>query len=159
MTTYPTSTAPAAKLWLFQQMQSTLTPASGWSLEVTYATMVDTNNSPADQVWMGGITGRAVANFAMVGNLGQYSLAEQYDIEINVSCFRPVDRDEDAETQAWDLCGQIETIARTDPTLGGNVMTSRPNTSTAAVDWSFDEEAANGRICTLQLTIHCEAVI
>lgn len=156
MTTYPTSTAQAAKAWLFGQMQTTLTAASDATFEVTYATQVDTINSPDDQVYMGKIANRVVSNFAMVGNLGQWSLQEEYDLEVYVSCWRGGNQPDVAEARAWALAGSIETIARTDPTLGANVLTSRPNMSDSDVDW---DEAGNGRIATVTLSIHCLATL
>ena len=160
MTTYPTSTAPAAKAWLFGQMQDTLTADADWTFSCTYATEIDTETSPDDQVWMGDITSRQVTPLAMVGNLGAGSLQESYDLVVNISCARMTDQPEAAETRAFDLCGQVETIVRTDPTMGGNTYLARPNQSSCTVDWSAeDAEAANGRIATLTLSISCFAQI
>jgi hypothetical protein len=158
MTTYPTSTAPDAKAWLFTQMQSTLTVAAGFSFECTYASMIDTVDAPDDQVSMGAITNRVVSGFALVGDQGQYSTQEEYDLTVEISCFRPGLVGDTAEARAWALAGQVETIARTDPTFGGLLVTSRPNQSSSTVDWSAEEDA-NGRIASLTLTIHCFAVI
>jgi hypothetical protein len=164
MTTYPTSTGPAAKAWLYGQMQSVLAAASDATFKLAYATTVTTSNSPDDMVWLEGIQNRVVSNFAMVGNLGQYSLAEEYDLVVQISCFRAGEESDDAatdpgalaEARAFVLAGQIETIQRTDPTMGGQLITSRPNQSSGDVDW---DEAGNGRVATLQISFHCQAVI
>lgn len=165
MTTYPTSTAPAAKAWLYAQMVTSLAAASGATFQLSYATDVTNPDNPDDMVWLGKVANRVVSPFAMVGNLGQYSLQEEYDLEVNVSCFRAgEENDADsttdpagiAETRAWALAGSVETIVRTDPTFGGNVITSRPDQSECDVDW---DDAGNGRIATLTLTIHCFATI
>jgi len=164
MTTYPTSTAPAAKAWLYGQMQSTLTAASDATFGLTYATTVATPNSPDDMVWLEGVQNRVVSNFAMVGNLGQYSLAEEYDLVVQISCFRAGEESDVvatepgalAEARTFVIAGQIETIQRTDPTMGGNLITSRPNQSGSDVDW---DDSGNGRIATIQLSFHCQAVI
>ena len=158
MTTYPTSTAPAAKAWLFGQLQSTLTADPASVLEVSYASRVDMDNSPDDQVWMGGIVNRVVSPLALVGNLGQDALQEQYDLEVRISCYRGGDSGDIAEARAWALAGQVETVARTDPTFGGLLYMSRPNMSSSGTDWS-DEENANGRIADLTLTIQCFATL
>jgi hypothetical protein len=154
MTTYPTSTAPAAKAWLFGQLQTTLTAASDATFSCTYATEVDTLAGAGDQVWMGGIVNRNVTVLALLGDMGAGSLKEEYNLEVNVSCYRRSDKGDTAETRAWDLAGQIETVARTDPTLGGNVTISRPAQSNSTVDW---DDAGTGRICTLTLNIYCLA--
>jgi hypothetical protein len=165
MTTYPTSTAPTVKAWLYAQMVSTLTAATDGTFQLSYASNVTSPNSPDDMVWLGKVTNRVVSNFAMVGNLGQYALSEEYDVEVNISCYRAGEENDTnsaldpagiAEARAWVLAGAVETIARTDPTLGGNVVTSRPDQSECDVDW---DDAGNGRIATLTLTIHCFATI
>jgi hypothetical protein len=163
MTTYPTSTAPAAKQWLFGQMGSTLAAASDATFELTYATRVDTENTPDDMVWFGAVADRVVERLAFVGSMGQDALQEAYDLTVEISCLRAgvtdgtaLDPAYRAEARAWALAGQIETIARTDPTLGGNVITAKPNMSQAVVDW---DDNGNGRVCSLTLTIHCFATL
>ena len=159
MTTYPTSTAPAAKSWLFGQMQSTLTAATGFTFQLGYATNEGTLDNPDDMVWLGKVANRQVKPFAMVGDQGAFSTAEAYDLEVTVSCYRAGEGYQpgiDAETRAWVLVGVIETIQRTDPTMGGVLWTSRPNASDADVDW---DDSGNGRVCTIPLSFHCEAVI
>lgn len=163
MTTYPTSTVPTAKAWLFGQIQAAVTadPVGGFDFEVTYASNADTLDSPDDQVAMGDVTGRVVSPFALVGGQGQYALAEEYDLGVDITVYRPgVDASSglDAETRAWALAGVVETLQRTDPTMGGVLITSRPNQSSAVVDWSAEEDA-NGRICTLPLSFHCVATL
>lgn len=164
MTTYPTSTAPTAKAWLYGQMQSTLTAASDATFQLSYATDVTTPNSPDDMVWFDGVQNRVVSNFAMVGTLGQYALVEEYDLVVQISCFRAGEESDViatepaaiAEARVWALAGQIETLQRTDPTMGGVLITSRPNQSSCDVDW---DDNGNGRIATLPLSFHCQAVI
>lgn len=161
MTTYPVSTAPSAKAWLFGQMQAVLTADPAATFEVTYATNVDLLDSPDDQVWLGDIVNHIVQPFAMVGNEGKFAFYEQYDIEIGISIYRPgveADSGMDAEARAWALLGAIWTIQRTDPTMGGALVTSRPNMSSSSVDWD-DQDPSKGRICTLPASIHCESDI
>jgi hypothetical protein len=158
MTTYPVSTAPAAKAWLFGQMQDTLTATADATFSCSYASEIDTLNSPDDQVWMGSIANRVVSHLAFVGDLGQWALQEEYDLEVKVSCYRAGDDSNTAEARAWAIAGQIETIARTDPTFGGLLITAQPSLSSSDVDWDA-EENANGRVADLTLTIHCLAAI
>lgn len=162
--TYPVSTVPAVKAWLFAQMESTLTAAADGTFTLDYATTVDTIDSPDDQVWLGAVTNRVAAPFAMVGNMGAYALQEEYDLEVRVSCYRAGEEGTSAttdpagiaEARAWALAGQIETIVRTDPTAGGAVVTSRPAQASCEVDW---DENGNGRIADLTLAIHYFATI
>ena len=166
MTTYPTSTGPAAKAWLYGQMVATLTPASDGTFQLSYAIDVDNTNSPDDMVWLVGVQNRTVKNFAMVGNLGQYALAEEYDLTVGFSCYRAGEsNDADAtldpayvaEQRVWALIGQVETIVRTDPTFGGLLWTSQPMVlPEVPVDW---DDSGNGRIATAELSIHCQAVL
>jgi len=160
VTTYPTSSAPAAKAWLYGQMQSTLTATSDATFGVRYASDVDNPNSPDDMVWLGSVVNRVVSRLAFVGNMGQDALQEEYDLQVVVSCYRAgeegatvtTDQAPIAEARAWALAGAIETIARTDPTFGGAVITARPGESNCDVDW---DESGNGRVADLTLSIHC----
>lgn len=166
MTTYPPSTVPAAKQWLFGQMVSTLTAAPNNTFAVSYATQATTLSSPDDQVWFEDTTGRQVKQFAFVGNLGKGALYEEYDLNLLVTCYRAGAEGADdvtlepaalAETRAWQLASAIEQIQRTDPTMGGALVTSRPNTiPNVNVDW---DEARNGRTCTIPVSFHCESDI
>lgn len=165
MTTYPTSTAPTAKAWLYGQMVATLTAAIDATFGISYAPDLDNPNTPDDMVWMGGVENRVVTGFAMVGNQGQWSMAEEYDLTVNISCYRGGEEDPAgstadpaaiAEARAWALAGVIETLQRTDPTMGGAVTTSRPNQSSSEVDW---DDNGNGRVATIPLSFHCFATI
>ena len=166
MTTYPTSTGPAAKAWLYGQMVSTLTAASDGTFQLSYAIDVDNTNSPDDKVWLGGVANRVVSRFALVGNLGQYSLVEEYDLVVNFSSYRAGESDDAdatkdpayvAEQRVWALIGAVETIQRTDPTMGGLLITSTPSQiPEVPVDW---DDSGNGRMATAELSIHCQAVL
>lgn len=156
MPTYPDTTALAAKAWLFGQMQTGLTAVdpTNYTFGVTYADPSKTISGTDDQVWMGAIVSGVTSRFAFVGNMAQSALQEQYDLIVNFSCFRPGDNADVAEAAAYAYAKQVRTIARTDPTFGGILTTSYPFQFSSDVDWD-DQEAANGRIGTHTLSVHC----
>lgn len=157
MPTYPVSTVPAARAWLFTQLQSALTPdGADGSFELTYANNLDSTSRPDDQVWLGSVT-RASKNFAMVGNLGTYALDETYYLSLGIASYRAGDYPDVVDARAWALNSAIEAVVRADPTFGGLLVTSRPEQTTAEdVDWDQD---GKGRIAVLRPSIYCYAVI
>lgn len=154
MTTYPTSTVPAARAWLFAQLEEVLEPDGDRSFELTYANNLYSPARPDDQVWLGSVV-RTSKPLAMVGNLGQYSMQETYMLTVNISCLAESDDPLTVETRAWGLIGQIETVVRTDPSFGGLLITAKPDHSTAEeIAW---DDAGSWRALSASVAISCLA--
>jgi hypothetical protein len=109
-------------------------------------------NEPDDIVAIGRVR-RQLQTGAMVGGGGAGFLDEHYTVEIVVDVFRGSDSGQVAYTRAMDLANSVIAIARTDLTLGGNVIKSQPKGDDAEVEW--DSEHGGKRAC---VTVEIECV-
>ena len=159
--TIPATSVSAAVAFLFAGLTSTITAETGHDLWIEYGEPLADNEGepvevePDDQIFLVEVSNRP-APFALVGSLGAGAMQETFGIKLMVRCQR-----EDADaTAAFDRCvalvNAIASVARTDPTLGGAVLTARPD----AVIYPSPASANNGtrRICQTDVTINCFAV-
>jgi len=151
--TVPVSTVPAAKTWLIGQLQSALTQAADGALFAVQYEPFGTNQ-PEDRVWFGDTSRQAVPWTMTGGLIIPQSMQETYDLTVNISCYRGGDQTSTAELRAWALLAGVEDVVRTDPTFGGLLIRSYPNTAQAALDW---DEQFKGLFCSIPLTISCLA--
>lgn len=153
--TYPVSTVPAVKTWLYAQLQTACTADAGVDLLVRYGDPGPYD--PEDVVSVGDIRQRRVEPFGMVGTMQAGSLNEAYTLTVEVDVMRAGDDPAGAATtKAWALASQVETAVRTDPTLGSNVILSRPSTSSDTGQWSDDH---NDYAVHVEVDIYAETVI
>lgn len=156
MATIPTSTAPAARTWLYDQFTAQIAPDPGSpqsSLLICYDDVG--TNAPDDVVIVGAVT-RAIGVNSMVGGGGVGWLDERYTVTVTIDVFRGGDDAAAVFTRACLLLDQVCAIVRTDPTLGGTVLTGRPSTSQAEGEW--DDEHM-GRHMLITVDVECYARI
>ncbi|MET8624538.1 hypothetical protein ABZW30_12405 [Kitasatospora sp. NPDC004669] len=157
----PSSSVPAARLWLFNSLKAALTPDPGVaSGQGSYG---DANASllvcldapgtyqPEDIVAVGKVD-RTISISSMVGSGGAGWLQEHYTIEITVECARATDDSQSAFERAAALIDQTTAVVRTDPTLGGIVLWSRPTRSDLETVWADDH---SHWVATGTLTVEC----
>lgn len=159
--TIPSSSAPGARLWLFNALVAALTPDPGLNDPGGYVgddrasllVCLDEPGTyqPADIVSLGKVD-RQIGVSSMVGSGGAGWLEERYAIAITIEAMRGGDNAQTAFERACTLIDQICAVVRTDPTLGDNVLWSRPVTSTCEVLWTDDHQ---GRVGQGELTIEC----
>lgn len=159
--TIPSSTVPAARLWLFKALVASLTPDPGLANGDGY--YGDANASllvcldepgtyqPADIVSVGKID-RQISVSSMVGSGGAGYLEERYSIEVTIEAARATEDSQTPFERVCSLVDQVCAVVRGDPTLGGHVLWSKPVTSTCEVVWSDDHQ---GRVGQAELQIEC----
>jgi hypothetical protein len=150
VTDIPVSTAPAVRDWLFEQCNAALTPDPlDKSAQLIVVYDAPGTYQPQDIVTVGEVSTEYTTN-SLVGGGGAGWLQERYRVTVEVVIFRGGDNAKAVCDRAHLLAGQIVRIVRSDPTLGGNVLTGMPAASTYSGDVSDDHSA---RLGTLSLQI------
>lgn len=155
---YPVSTVPA----VFTYLLATLTTAFAGATNPTdiYLCMGDPGEqAPPDIIEITGVQ-RTTPHFAMVGDGETEAQEEIYQVMFRVSSAMRGDTQATiaplVQARAWYLLGLIETAVRTDPSLGGIVLTAWPGQSNGGVPvWSAN---GNGMICEIESSIEVENV-
>lgn len=150
--TIPVSTAPQVKAYLFTQLQTAITPVTGSSLLVCYDEPGP--NEPDDIVSVGDVTTRTTTPLAMVGSGGAGWLIEDYSIEVVVDCYRGGDDPQTVTERAWALIGQVETVVRNDPSLGGLAIEAKPGSCRSESMW---DDAHKGRRVRVTVAVDVQA--
>jgi hypothetical protein len=148
----PASTVTAARAYLFSALTAQLQPDpvnTRASLVVCYD--IPGPNQPDDIVAIGRVT-RQINFNSLVGGGGAGWLEERYALTITVDVFRAGDEDQAAYTRAAALSDAICAVVRTDPSLGGIVLTARPLSDDTEVEW---DDAHMGKHATCELQIEC----
>ena len=102
---------------------------------------------------------------ALVGGGGQGSLDEKYRIGVMIEVFRGGSDDTPADdpalivrTRCKALADAVDVAVRTDPSLGGVVLSAYPAAHTfSACEWA--DGSVSGRVMSCQIEIECVAVI
>lgn len=152
----PTSTAPAARAWLYDQLTAQITPDPNSPRSSLLICYDDVGTNAPDDVVIVGAVARTVDVNSMVGGTGSGWLDERYTITITVDVFRGGDDAAATFTRASLLLDQVCAIVRTDATLGGAVLVARPLTSQAEGEWDDEHK---GRHTLITLDIECYARI
>lgn len=137
--TIPVSTVPAVKSYMRDQVMTALQDQviPGFALVVCYDR--PGQYRPPEIVVIGKIYDRRVDGFTMVGSGGAGWLKEEYEFECIVDVFRPGESLQiEAYDRAWQLMSIVETVVRTDPSLGGLVIRARPDRSYDDSEWERD---------------------
>lgn len=154
--TIPSSTAPAARQWIYEQLSTALTPdplSPSSSLLVCYDDPGP--NQPDDIVSIGDVT-RAFEASSFVGSGGAGWLAERYSITITIDVFRGGDDAQSTYTRAQLLADGVVNAIRADISLGGAVLTATPMSDHAQGSWDEEHE---GRHVTSTIEVSCYARI
>jgi hypothetical protein len=152
----PSSTAPAARRWLYAQLNSALTPdplSPQSSLLVCYDEPGP--NQPDDIVSIGPVA-RTFEPGSFVGNGEAGWLKERYTITVTIDVFRGGDDAQATYERSQALADGVVAAVRADLTLGGAVLTATPLADNAEGEW--DQEHL-GRHVTSTIEISCLAYI
>jgi hypothetical protein len=150
--TIPSSTAPAVRQWLYDQCTAGLAPDpvnTRASLLVCFDQPGP--NEPDDIVAIGRVR-RQLEVAGMIGGGGAGWLDENYTVEIVIDVFRAADIGQVAYQRAMDLANGVIAIVRSDLTLGGHVIKSKPVSDTEEVEWDTDH---GGKRATVTVEIEC----
>jgi len=150
--TIPASTTTAVRQYLYDQLTAILTPDpldKSASLLVCFDTPGP--EEPEDIVSVGKVQ-RELSPAAMVGGGGAGFLDEKYSVTITFDVFRGGDDPQYVYARAAALADATIALVRSDLTLGGLVLISKPSRHSAEVDW---DENHMGRHCTAELDIEC----
>lgn len=156
----PTSSAPAARLWLFHALVAALLPdaalvdGQGYYGDPQASLLVCLDEpgayQPADIVSVGKVT-RDIETSSMVGSGGAGWLAERYSIHVTIEIARGDDA-QSAFERTFALLDQTINVVRADPTLGGAVLWARPQAHDVEVMWTSDH---TGRVGQVEIPISC----
>jgi hypothetical protein len=156
MTPIPSSTAPAARQWIYDQCSALLTPdplSPSSSLLVCFDEPGP--NQPDDIVSVGAVS-RAFEPGSFVAGGGAGWLKERYTITVSIDVFRGGDDAQATYTRAQVLADGVIAAVRSDLTLGGAVITATPLVDSSQGEW--DQEHL-GRHVTSTIEISCLAYI
>jgi hypothetical protein len=148
----PSSTSPAVRAYLFNQLTANLAPDPN----VTTARLLVCYDEPGpdqpDDIVSVGKVSRHIGVNSMVGGGGAGWLDERYTIEIEIDVYRGNDDPQAVYQRASDLADAVISVIRTDPSLGGHVLTARPQTSSHEVTW---DDQHMGRHATVVIEVEC----
>jgi hypothetical protein len=153
----PSSTAPAARRWLYEQLLAQI-QADPDDQQSSLLICYDEpgTNQPGDIISVGGVTREINVN-SMVGSGGAGWLDERYTIALIIDIYRG---GPDAAATSFDrscaLLDQVIAIVRADPTLGGAVLVGKP-VSSQTEGLVLDDHT--GRQSVVNLGIECYARI
>ena len=166
MTTIPVSTVPAAISYLLAgvQVAAAADPqVVAGTDEILVKLGDEIKNRPPDVIEFGRVN-RQVKWETFVGSGGQFALYETYEIDCEVSSWVAYSDTYDdtsvavqVNARAWQLLAYVETVIRTDPSLGGLVETAYPKGATQGLP--EPDAQAKGLIVNISFPIHVEAFI
>ncbi|MEV6046038.1 hypothetical protein [Streptomyces xanthochromogenes] len=150
--TIPSSSAPAARRYLYEQFNAQLTP-DPLNPRVSMLVCYDDPgpNEPGDIVSVNRVA-RTINPNSLVGSGGAGWLEEAYTVTVTVDLFRGDDDAAAIFERGALLVDQVCAIVRADPTLGGIVLTARPVSSEIEGEWDSENQ---GRHLLATLEIHC----
>jgi len=154
--TIPTSTAPAARQWLYDQLSATLTPDPLSPASQLLVCFDEPGPNQPDDIVSVGDVNRAFEPGSLVGGGGPGWLRERYTITITVDVFRGGDDAQGCYRRAQLLADGVVNAVRSDLTLGGAVITATPMSDAATGEWDQDHL---GRHVTSTIEISCLAQI
>lgn len=143
----PASSIPAARAWLFAQLQVQLPFSSG----VLVCLDEPGPNQPDDIVSVGDVH-QTYSPFAGVGSGGEGWLREDYSVEVTVDCYRGGDDAAGVFAAARTLADLVVNVVRSDPSLGDAVDRARPGTVLHTSAWDEDHK---GRQTVITIPIEC----
>ena len=110
-------------------------------------------NQPEDVISVGDIILDATLH-AFVGNLANHSMMENYTVEVTIRVVRANDDPQTVWKRAKALSDAVDTVVRTDPSLGSTVIVAYPSRAVFAAAVIADH---TGRMVTVTKTITVEA--
>lgn len=156
----PVSTVPKAITAILTAVKARLSAAGETDVLVCVGTPMA--NDPTDIIQIASDVRRRVNPNAFVGSGGAGALEENYTIDVTVSCARQVATPQTdsiaLSNRVWELVAYVENAVRTDPSLGDVVVVAWPGQSTGGKPQT-GTGTTPGRVVTVVVPIHCEAVI
>lgn len=154
--TIPSSTAPAVRQYLFDQLTAALTPDPN-NLTADLLVCIDGPgpNQPDDIVSIGAVV-RTFEPGSFVGNGGAGWLRERYTITIEIDVFRGGDDANTTYARAQALADGVVAVVRQDVSLNNLILTATPVSDTGSAEW--DDEHL-GRHAVSEVVISCYAQI
>ena len=148
--TIPASTVPLAIGYLFDNIKTTIGDPA---VRVSYGPPPP--GATGDMIVIEGVTREPVVA-RMRGSGGAGWIDEIYTIELNCWVFRGGDNGQPVYERAAALADVVESVVRTDPSLGGAVVVAAPS----AVEYisTLDEEH-RGILVEARVSIRCRATI
>jgi hypothetical protein len=150
--TIPSSSAPAARRFLFDQLTAQLTPDPAFPKSQLLVVYDSPGPFQPDDIVAVGKVHRQINPNSLVGSGGAGWLEESYQIEILIDVFRGGDYAQATFERAVALTDAVCAAVRSDPSLGGAVLSARPTTSTHDSEWDDEHK---GRRCVSALEIDC----
>lgn len=155
----PVSTVPAAQAYLLTNIQA-LVYGDARAADTLVCLGEPSKSAPGGIIEIASDVRRVPVPTTFRGNGGQFWLNESYDISVDISAAaETIDTDVDTlalSERAWQLLAYVETVVRSDPSLGDLVNEAWPSQTTGGrVEWS---ENNVGRVCELTLLVHCEVL-
>lgn len=148
----PSSSAPAVRAYLFAQLTAQLQPDPN----VTTARLLVCYDEPGpdqpDDIVSVGKVHRNIGVNSMVGGGGGGWLDERFTVEIEIDVYRGNDDPQYVYQRSSDLADAVIAVIRTDPSLGGLVLTARPQSSSHEVTW---DDQHMGRHATVTIEVEC----
>lgn len=156
MTTIPTSTAPAVRQWLYNQLTATLAQDADSPTSGLLICFDDPGPYRADDIVAIGKVSRSFEKGNFVGNGGAGWLRERYTITVTIDVYRGGDDPNGVYTRAQALADGVVNVVRADLTAGKNVLSATPKSDDGEGEW---DPGNKGRHWTSTVEISCFAQI
>ncbi|WP_223279358.1 hypothetical protein [Streptomyces sp. SDr-06] len=138
--------------YLFDQLTANLAPDPNVMTARLLVCYDEPGPDQPDDIVSVGKVHRTVSVNSMVGGGGAGWLEERYTVEIEIDVFRGNDDPQYVYQRASDLADATIAVVRSDPSLGGLVLTSRPQTAAHEVTW---DDKHMGRHGTVAIEVEC----
>lgn len=151
-----TTSIPTVKAYLFAQFQANITPNANPDYPLLVSYDLPGTNQPPEMVVVSSVENRTTEPYQMIGSGASGWIYERYELSVIIAVFRGGDDAQDVYERAYAILGQVESIVRSDPSLGGLVVQAYPLHSRDEATW---EQKRMGRIVTIEHTIRIEAQV
>lgn len=148
----PASSIPAARNYLYNQLQSLLTADPNDSTASLLVCLDGPNTSIPEDVVSVGDVHQNYAPESSVGSGGPHWLREDYTITVEIQVSRGTDDSSVTFARARYLADQVVALVRSDPSLGQVVDRARPAAVSHTTEW---QESGHGRQTFIELGIEC----
>jgi len=152
----PASSIPAARSYLFTQLQALLT-ADTTDANASLLVCMDgpSTDIPEDVVSVGDVH-QTYSPESNVGSGGSHWLREDYTITVEIQVVRGTDDSTVTFARARALADLVIALVRSDPSLGGAVDRARPAAVTHETGWAKDQSGQTiGRHTSIDIGIDC----
>ena len=150
------STAPTAITNLISAVTTQCSSDAAHILVTLGLPDANVQDVPNDVIFLTGAVDRPITPQTFIGSLGTGALRESYNFDVNISTFAN-DTAANVLSRVWVLVGYVEAALRADPTIGGAVELSWPQSTSGGEPQAVQEPA--GWQCDLTVTIHAESTI